>query len=58
MDPDACLAMMLANAARIMQDFDSADSRESVDAIELATCVQNMDRWLESGGFRPERWSK
>lgn len=49
MDPDACLARILALVA-------SSPSRD--DLMELRDHVESLDGWLSAGGFLPERWRR
>ncbi len=58
MDPNATLAQMRKLVSRILADFDSEDSVESLDAISLASNVDALDAWLSRGGFKPRPWTR
>ena len=52
MDPDA----NLLEQRQIVQRMLSADEVDISDALRLAELVNDLDRWLSRGGFRPRRW--
>ena len=57
MDPNATLDTIRELARRILAEYDSKDM-DNLDAIELATMVSHLDRWLWMKGFLPERWAR
>lgn len=61
MDPSATLARALELSREILRIHDSG--RDAADALadlslELAECVESLDKWLRSGGFLPARWAR
>ena len=53
MDPDELLRKLLELSMQVCRNpsFESG-------AVELAEGIQNLDQWLEKGGFLPIRWEK
>ncbi len=57
MDPDACVAELLDLVEESL-DADMPDGEASERLQELATKLQDLDTWIVSGGFLPQRWAK
>jgi len=54
MDPDELLRKLLEISKLGLE----ANGLEGDDVMELVEGVQNLDQWLEKGGFLPARWEK
>lgn len=60
MDPDACLADILSYARGLVdgppdQSIDTLDNF-AVDAQQMAAMILDLDAWIHTGGFLPDRW--
>ena len=57
MDPNENIRRQRELVREILSDEPFRDSTEAGElAIELAELVQELDRWLCKGGFRPSGW--
>lgn len=55
MDPDATLAIILANVALILSEGGEVDSGLM---YETAEAFDNLHVWLSRGGFLPKAWQR
>ena len=54
MDPDACLAELLALTVGVDEDRPPGPAA----AARMAELVRDLDGWLARGGFLPQRWTR
>jgi len=52
MDPNALLQQLRAEAANFFE------TGELYDLDIFVECVENLDRWISSGGFLPKAWQQ
>ena len=57
MDPDACLAELLALAASMTLNPLSRQNYDPHDVDQLLQHLDDLDEWLTKGGFPPVRWT-
>jgi hypothetical protein len=54
MDPNVCLASMIATAKRLVAGDEWLGARD--DVYEMAEQLLALHEWLKKGGFLPESW--
>ena len=57
MDPNVCLKEILELAHEVRQnDEDPVETFTGFESTRLAELVEDLDKWICSGGFLPKRW--
>ena len=59
MDPNVCLENIRCLVRNIMNNyFDIEEDVNVFDVLELSESFNDLDHWIEKGGFLPKQWIK